>query len=337
MRPVNRSAITQLAAYTALAGLVTAALTGCGSETAATASGEGLTKVKVAVAPIHFEPAHLAESQGYFEDHGLDVELVPGQDPAALLAMAVSGQVDIAIGSWINVATSASEGVPVSVIGGNGVVDSETDNSGVLVAADSDVKSLADLKGKTIGVMGVKSGGDIPVLQALEGAGVSPDDVKEVAVPYSGMQAAVEQKTVDAVVPADSFYHQMVEAGYRTISNPVREYQANMPVTVWTSTNEWLAGNGETAGKFVAAMEDAAEFYNDDANLAAIQEVHAKVNQIDVAKAPKAFVPVSVPINVKEAQSGIDAMEHFGLLNDPLSVEELLWEEAPRRTSADAK
>lgn len=337
MRPANRSTFTRLATATALAGLTTVALTACGGGSEANAGGEGLTKVKVAVAPIHFEPAHLAETQGYFEEQGLDVELVPGQDPAALLAMAVSGQVDIAIGSWINVATSASEGVPVSVIGGNGIVDSKTDNSGVLVAADSDVESLADLKGKTIGVMGVKTGGDIPVLQALEGAGVAIEDVKEVAVPYSGMQAAVEQKTVDAVVPADSFYHQMVEAGYRTVSNPVREYQASMPVTVWTSTNEWLASNAETAGKFVAAMEDAAEFYNDDANLAAVQEVHAKTNQIEVAEAPDAFVPVSVPVNVKEAQSGIDAMEHFGLLTDPISAEELLWEEAPRRASADAK
>ena len=337
MRSTNRSTVARLVGFGALAGLSTAALTACGGGNEA-AGGEGeLTKLKVAVAPIHFEPAHLAESQGYFEEQGLDVELVPGQDPAALLAMAVSGQVDIAIGSWINVATSASEGVPVSVIGGNGVVDAEADNSGVLVAEDSDVKSLADLKGKTIGVMGVKSGGDIPVLQALEGAGVDVDQVKEVAVPYSGMQAAVEQKTVDAVVPADSFYHQMVEAGYRTISNPVREYQANMPVTVWTSTNEWLAANEDAAGKFVAAMEDAAEFYNDEANLQAVQEVHAKTNQIDVAEAPDAFVPVSVAINVKEAQSGIDAMEHFGLLTDPISVEELLWDKAPSRPSADVK
>lgn len=337
MRPANRSTFSRLASVTALAGLSTMALTACGGGSEASAGGEGLTKVKVAVAPIHFEPAHVAESQGYFEEQGLDVELVPGQDPAALLAMAVSGQVDIAIGSWINVATSASEGVPVSVVGGNGIVDPETDNSGVLVAEDSPIKTLADLKGKTIGVVGVKTGGDIPVLQALEDSGVSVEDVKEVAVPYAGMEAAVEQNTVDAVVPADSFYHQMIESGYRSISNPVREYQANMPVTVWTSTNEWLASNGETAGKFVAAMEDAAEFYNDDANLAAVQEIHAKTNQIDVAEAPAAFVPVSVPVNIKEAQSGIDAMEHFGLLTDPISAEELLWDEAPSHASADAK
>ena len=75
-------------------------------------------------------------------------------------------------------------------------------------------------------------------LQALEGAGVDVDSVKEVAIPYAGMQAALEQGTVDAVVPADSFYHQMVDAGFVSISNPVREYQGNMPVTVWTAKKD---------------------------------------------------------------------------------------------------
>lgn len=334
--------LARAASGLAVATLALAGLTACGgsdSDTAAGATGgAGETSLRVAVAPIQFETAYLAEEQGMFKKHGLDVEIVSGADPAALLAQVVSGDVDIAIGSWINVATSAAKGVPVSVIGGNGLVDDKAENSGVLVDKDSGITALEQLAGKTIGVVGVKSGGDIPVLQALEGAGIDVNTVKEVAIPYAGMQAALEQGTVDAVVPADSFYHQMVDAGFVSISNPVREYQGNMPVTVWTAKKDWLAGEGsEAAKKFTAAMTEAVAFYSDPANLAAVQKVNATVNQIDAAKAPKAFVPADVTFNVAEAQAGIDAMVHFGLLDKSIAVDGVLWSEAPRRASADAK
>ena len=332
----RRSFLARGAAVVALAATASLGLSACGGDTTASSDGNGGTvKIKVAVAPIQFETAYIAQQQGYFADQGLDVELVRGSDPASLLAQVVSGDVNIGIGSWINVATSASKGVPVKVIGGNGLVDPTSDNSGVLVAKDSPVKSLKDLSGKTIGVVGVKTGGDIPVLQAIEGAGVDVDTVKEVAIPYAGMQAALERKTVDAVMAADSFYHQLVSAGYVSISNPVREYQSNMPVTVWTATAPWLAQNATTAKKFTAAMTEAVAYYNDPANLESVRKVYAEVNQADLAKAPKTFVPADVTINVKEAQDGVDAMRHFGLLEKSVAVKDILWEQAPQRPAAE--
>ncbi|NKX54214.1 ABC transporter substrate-binding protein [Arthrobacter mobilis] len=316
----------------AMAALSLAACEGSpGAGAAGAGEDGGKSSIRLVVAPIHFETAYIAEQQGYFDEAGLDVEIVTGADPAANLAMAVSGEADITTGSWISVATSASKGVPVTVISGNGIVDPETANSGILVNPDSGLKTIADLKGKTIGVVGVKTGSDIPVLQAIEDAGLKVEDIKEVAIPYSGMQAAIEQKTVDAVVPADTFYHQMIDAGYTSIANPVLDYQANMPVTVWTATKEWVAANPGTAEKFNDAMEKAAEFYSDKANIDEVKALTAEVNQVDVSQVDAGnYVPVSVAVNTTTGQAGIDAMEHFGLVKDPITAEELLWDKAPR-------
>ncbi len=333
----NRSTLTRRTLGMALAAGAVAALAGCGGgDTAAADNDGGLTPLKISVAPIHFETAYLAKEKGYFEEEGLDVTITMGADPASLVAMAVSGEQDIVIGSWINMAMSASEGVPISVIAGNGIVDPEVSNSGVMVRADSGIDSLDDLEGKVIGVQGVKSGGDIPVLQALEAAGVDIKDVTEVAIPYSGMEAALEQNTVDAVVPADSYFHQMEKAGYKSIASPVRDYQASMPVTVWSATDIWVAENGDTAEKFIAAMEKSVAFYSDEANLEEVRAITAEVNNKELDEVGTSYVPASVPINVAEAQAGIDAIEHFELVSDPVSVEELLWDGAPRRDSAAA-
>jgi NitT/TauT family transport system substrate-binding protein len=328
----NRKARVLAPAVAAMAALSLAACGGS-SDAGAASAGEdgGKSSIKLVVAPIQFETAYIAEKQGYFDEAGLAVEIVTGADPAANLAMAVSGEADITTGSWISVATSASKGVPVTVISGNGIVDPDEANSGVLVNPDSGIKSITDLKGKTIGVVGVKTGSDIPVLQAIEDAGLNVEDIKEVAIPYSGMQAAIEQKTVDAVVPADTFYHQMIDAGYKSIASPVLEYQANMPVTVWTATKEWAAANPGTAEKFNEAMQKAQEFYSDKANVDAVKAVTAEVNQVDAVKVnADNYVPVSVAVNTKTGQAGIDAMEHFGLVENPVTAEKLLWDKAPR-------
>jgi NitT/TauT family transport system substrate-binding protein len=327
---ISSSARKALPLSTALLA-TTLALVSCGGAGQGSESSEGLTPLKVSVAGIQFEPAYLAESQGFFEDHGLDVDIVNGADPASQIASAISGEVDIATGSWVNVATSVAQGLPIKALASNGVVNPDVDNSGVLVAKDSAITELADLKGKTIGVIGVKTGSDLPLFQALEDAGVGADEFSEVSVPYAGMQAAVEAGTVDAVVPSDIFYHQMIDAGFPSLGNPVREYQGNQPGTLWLSTSQWASQNPDTAKAFVAAMEDAVEFYSDDANLAEVQKIHAGVNQIPVEKAPAQFAMADIVFNAKASQSGLDAMARFKLIDQPITIDEVLWEHASRR------
>lgn len=306
------------------------ALASCGSAAQSSNSAGDLTPLKVSVAGIQFEPAYLAESQGIFEEHGLDVELVNGADPAAQIASAISGEVDIATGSWVNVATSVAQGLPIVALASNGVVNPEIDNSGVLVAKGSDITEFGDLKGKTIGVIGVKTGSDLPVFQALEDAGVAADEFNEVSIPYAGMQAALETGTVDAVVPSDIFYHQMIAAGFPSIGNPVREYQGNQPGTLWLSTAQWTETNAATAQAFVAAMEDAVAFYSDESNLEEVQKIHAEVNQIPVDQAPAEFALADTAFDAKASQSGLDAMARFKLIDHPVTVDEVLWENASR-------
>ncbi|MGO4494226.1 ABC transporter substrate-binding protein, partial [Arthrobacter sp. 2YAF22_2] len=318
-----------------VAGLTLLSLAACGAPSAASsaASGgsEGKTSIKVVVAPIQFETAYVAKEKGFFDAAGLTVEIVPGADPAANLAQTVSGQADITTASWGVMTTATAKGMPVKVISGNGVVDPNVDNSGILIPKNSGIKTVADLKGKNVAVVGVNTGGDIPMLQAAAAAGIDPKSITEIAVPYAGMQAALEQGTVDAAFAADTFYHQLVDAGFKSIASPVREFQGNMPVTVWAATDAWLKSNPGTAKKFNDAMTKAAAFYTDPANVKAIVDITARIKQVDASKVnPKAYVPVNVSINLATGQAGIDAMKDLGFVTKPLTAEAMLWADAPR-------
>lgn len=291
----------------------------------------GKTDIKVVVAPIQYETAYIAQKQGFFDEVGLTVEILPGADAAANLAQISSGDVDITTISWGVATTSVATGMPINVISGNGLVNTERDNSGIVVPADSPIQTVADLAGKNIAVQGVRSGADVPMLQAIEAAGADWESVNEVGIPYSGMQAALEQGTVDAAFPADSFYQQMVDAGYRVIANPVREFQAGQPVTVWAATTEWIAQNPDTAAKFNEAMAKAVDFYNDDANAEVLAEIVAEVKQISIEDARKVnHVPMQLEIDPAAAQNMIDAYHKFGLIDNAITSDDILWTEAPR-------
>jgi NitT/TauT family transport system substrate-binding protein len=316
----------------ALGSCLALALTACGSE-ASSSSNKGMTELVAVVAPIQFEAAYLADELGYFEEQGLDVEIRPGADPTANIAMAMSGEADLITASWGVMTTSTAEGIPIRAVVGNGIVDAKSDNSGILVPEGSSVDEISDLENKTVAMVGVNTGGDIPMLQAMAAQGGDPASIKQVAVPYAGMQAALEQGTVDAAFPADSYYHQMVEAGYRVVSNPIREYQAYSAGTLWAATSSWLEENPDSAVKFSAAMKKAINYYNEPANIDTVRGVTARVNAVEVADVdPKKYAPMSSDFYVDAGQELVDAYEDLGLVETPLSAEEILWAEAGRTT-----
>jgi NitT/TauT family transport system substrate-binding protein len=96
------------------------------------------------------EPEHgglyQALAQGFFRDEGLDVVLLPGGPGAQVMPSLATGKVDIAQGDSTNVILQQAEGLPVIQF----AAVFQDDPSGILVNADSAVRTFADLNGKSI-------------------------------------------------------------------------------------------------------------------------------------------------------------------------------------------
>lgn len=317
-----------LIALAAAAALTLSACGGGSSNDAATdVNGDALIPLTVQVSPIQYEPAVIALQEGYFEDAGLDVTITFGAGPSEMIASALSGDSDVVSTSWAALAQAVAEGSPVSGFMGNGIVSEEIDSSGVLVREDSPIKTVADLEGKSVAVVGIGTGTEIPLFLAAVDAGIENPEtsITQVAIPYAGMQASIESGTVDAYFPADSFYFQMLEAGAREIANPVREFQGGNPTTIWTASDKWLADNGDTIERFETAMVQAFEFYMDPANEDATLQVRADHLDVPLEELPtRVLVPMSVDINGEALQTQLDAVSKYSGMPE-VTVEELFW------------
>ena len=319
----------RIAAVALASVLGLSALAACSSGPAKGADDSGLTPLKIIVAPVHFEPAYIADRMGFFEEQGLDVTVQPGADAQANFAQALSGDVDIVTTSWTVMATSNAEGVPVTAVASNGYISAESKGSGVLVRPDSGISSIADLAGKTIGVQGVRSGSDLAVLLAAEDAGIDPDSLTQVALPFPAMQAALESGQVDAVMAVDPFFSQIAAAGMDNLGNMQAQFTPDVPSTVWATTDNWLAENSETAEKFAAAMEEAVAYYEDPENLEEVRAITAEISQTDIEKVTKVLPTISVSFNRQAASDNLAALSRLGYLTKDVTFEDMVWDRAP--------
>lgn len=305
---------------------------GCQSaETPALETTEPAEAITILYAGIAYEPLLLAEQEGYFDEVGLDVEIKAGGPPQDNLAQAVGGSADIIAAAWDTMVISTAEGMPVEVVAGNSVVSDSVDTSGVVVRADSGIETLADLEGKTVAFDSIGAGGTSEFNTALTEAGVDPTTVELVAIPYASMQASLENGQVDAVFPSDPFYQQIAEVDANTvIANPVRETRSGVPITLWAATSEWLDENPETASAFVEALDRGIEFYSDSANLDAVLAVRAEVSQQPVENVSTSLPEMQSAIDGVATAAAIQQLIDAGKVEDPLGVDEIVWEETPR-------
>ncbi|MSU23420.1 MAG: myristoyl transferase [Opitutus sp.] len=115
----------------------------------APAADQPLAKITVQLDWIA-EPEHggfyQAQARGFFRDAGLDVTLLPGGPGAFVMPSVATGKADVGQADSTNALLQQGEGLPVIQF----AAVFQDDPSGILIHADSPVRTFADLQGKTI-------------------------------------------------------------------------------------------------------------------------------------------------------------------------------------------
>lgn len=265
----------------ALGAAAVLALSGCTDSGAAPTSaptedaGSGeLRPVRVAALPIAETGAlWAAMEEGIFEDHGIEVEVVPAQGGAQAIPALLSGDIQFAIGQPFGPFRADLQNLGVVIIGDYAdSLEDGKDVNAVVSLADSGITDPAGLAGKRVAVNSLGAAGDVTIMKAVEDAGGDPTTIEFVEVAFPDAQAQLEAGNIDAAWVPDPFMSNVVNDGGNIVVHP---YQATIPglsVLTTITTQELMDSDPELVADFAAAMTEALDWAadNEDAVRAAI-------------------------------------------------------------------
>jgi NitT/TauT family transport system substrate-binding protein len=185
-----------------------------------------------------FMPLDVGMHEGIFARYGVEVEIANFGGDAKLQQALVAESMDLGLGSGPSMAFVV-KGAPVIAVA---AFAGPPRNIGVVVAADSPIKRIADLKGK---LMAISTAGSLTEwltkrLSAHEGWG--PDGMKMAAIGDTAQQAsAIKARQVDAFMGGTETGYRMEEAGDGRVLVAMDQYVSHFVTHVVFARRQFVA------------------------------------------------------------------------------------------------
>lgn len=212
------------------------------------------------------DPLMLAMVQnGTFLKNGLNVQLTQFLSGVPEVAALASNNIDIGYTAAPPLISLAAQGVKVHAVA---IGDWSSPANALIVGKNSGITSIAQLKGKTIGVLE----GSIlqySLQQMLATAGLSVSDVQMVNIQTQLMPAALENGDVDAVYTNQVPSIQLESAGYKVLKKESAVPAAGIGgITYWVATDSFAQQNPAAMQDFMRAMYQTQQELAKKASLA---------------------------------------------------------------------
>jgi NitT/TauT family transport system substrate-binding protein len=291
-RRIRRGALTAVAAA---AVLVSGACSSSDSGTGGGGGGKSLSKVTFAVVVATPDPgqtfAYVPIGAGFFKKAGLDVSISFNAGAAAGVQQVAAGKAQFGLASPEAIWNAISAGAKITAFATN--VTTSIYSTGVLDS--SSIQSVADLKGKKIGVRNLTSGA-YPSAQASMAEG-GATGVKYVTVGLGGQAAqALRAGQVEALVTSDTDWVAIANQGVK-VRDLARSTAQSLPADLLYTTTDYYNAHKDTVVQFARAIFQSTAFAK--ANPEQAEKYYEQVYP-DAAKA----APAADNIEVMQARVG---------------------------------
>ena len=210
---------------------------------------------------IIYLPAKLTEALGYFKDAGLNVELQ--SQPAGVDAenQLIAGAVQGVVGFYDHTIDLQSKGKEVQAIAVFCKVPGEVEMVSTKAAA-AGFKSMADAKGKTLGVTGLGSSTDFLTRYLADRQGVASKDYSLLPIGAGNtFIAAIKQDRVQAGMTTEPTVSQLLKTGDAKVLVDLRTEEGTKaalgglyPAASLYVQNTWAESHKEEASKLAQAF-----------------------------------------------------------------------------------
>ena len=295
-----------------------------------TAPSWAQTKMTIAtgVDPV-FSAYYVAQQEGLFKKHGLDVRINTGPSGSAMVAFLVNGQIESAFGSEI--AGIANHNLDPNVV----VVAQAARLVRWIALVGRNIDSLDQLKGKKVGVAR-GSGGEIFWLAMLDKLKLNAADYTVVNVEAPEMVAALERGNIDAY----AVWEPWVTRGLTAVKNTkvLKDQEGILEQGVFIYMNQgWIKKNQAPAEAFMRALVEATEIINKDRPRAA-KAVSAFLKSLDPPMVEQLMTKLSYDMELSNASISMlrlaeSQLKQQGKLTKPIDYNALINPELLRKVS----
>ena len=218
-----------------------------------------------------------AVAEGYYKDAGLNVTLVQGNGSGNTAQLVANGRAQLAYADAVAVSQLIAKGAPMKIV----ATIYQSNPNAVMALKKTGIKSVADLKGKKVGVpSGSSQTTMLPLL--LKSNNLKESDINMIDMPVASMVPALLQGQVDAVLGSIDAYQ--IQAESQGAQLDVYKFADHGVPTVSTSifaSNDFLKSNPDVVKKFIAASLKGWSFAldNPDKAIKDLKVVFPEVNE----------------------------------------------------------
>ena len=245
------------------------------------AIGQSAAVVRISTNPIDSgAEVYYAQDLGLFAKAGIDAQIQPGKNGAAIAAAVAANAIDVGYADLGSLAKAHSRGIDFAIVAPAAMWVSSAPVNALMVAKDAPIHSARDLNGKTVAVPGLGTGADYTVRDWLEANGADLGTVKFIELSYAAMPAALAAGRIDAAHVAEPFIAVAKQNG-RVLASADDVLGKAYLRTVWFANGAWAKAHPDLIARFGAVMRETARWANDKRNYPKSAAILVKYAQID--------------------------------------------------------
>jgi ABC-type nitrate/sulfonate/bicarbonate transport system substrate-binding protein len=206
-------------------------------------------------------PTAVARGAGFFKEENLDVRPVTlSSSGPIMMALLMSGHADLVVAGAVAILRGIAQNAPVVVVGGH------LNRMSYALMSAKGMKTVADLRGKTIGITGIGGMGEFTVVESLRRSGLVKDrdfTVLNIEGGPAARIAALKTNKVQAVPLTPGQRVQIESEGYPVLLD-TRDSLPEIPSTIVASTKEFTGSSPEKVARFLRALSRGMELIRKD-------------------------------------------------------------------------
>ncbi|MGH7091028.1 MAG: ABC transporter substrate-binding protein [Stellaceae bacterium] len=207
---------------------------------------------------FNFMPLTLGIKQGSFAKNGLDVQVIDLGGASKIYQAMVAGSIDMSLAAGTDI-PYIMKGVPETGVGAIAITPALL---GIVVPWNSPIHSLADLKGKRVGVSTVGSLTEWVAFEAVHKAGLTPNDITIVTDGSTSAPqiAALETGQVDAQVSAVALGWNLEQKKKGRLLASASEFVGPFLLNVIYARNDFIKQHPDAVRGFLKGWYETVNF-----------------------------------------------------------------------------